>query len=109
MFPYLPSFQTIVFTGWEDPPLAPDGVEDAKRAGRILRQHDFQFDVLYTSWLARAIQTGMYVLDELDCPWIPVIKSHRLNERMCTSKFECFAFLLPFDMLTFVIRSQMAH
>jgi len=71
-----------LFTGWEDPPLAPDGVEDARRAGRILKQHGFQFDVLYTSWLARAIQTGMYVLDELDCTWLPVIKSWRLNERM---------------------------
>ncbi|KAG7342738.1 phosphoglyceromutase [Nitzschia inconspicua] len=70
-----------LFTGWEDPPLAPDGIEDAKRAGRILKQHGFQFDVLYTSWLARAIETGLYVLDELDCPWIPVIKSWRLNER----------------------------
>lgn len=72
-----------VFTGWEDPPLALDGVEDAKRAGRVLKQHGFQFDVMYTSWLARAIQTGMYVLDELDSPWIPVIKSWRLNERNC--------------------------
>ena len=72
-----------VFTGWEDPPLAPDGVEDAKRAGRILKQHGFQFDVMYTSWLARAIQTGLYVLDELDSIYIPIIKSYRLNERMC--------------------------
>jgi 2,3-bisphosphoglycerate-dependent phosphoglycerate mutase len=71
-----------LFTGWEDPPLAPDGVEDAKRAGRILKQHGFQFDVLYTSWLHRAIQTGLYVLDELDCSWLPIIKSWRLNERM---------------------------
>jgi 2,3-bisphosphoglycerate-dependent phosphoglycerate mutase len=78
-----------VFTGWEDPPLAPDGVEDAKRAGRVLKQHGFQFDVLYTSWLARAIQTGEYVLDELDCTWIPVIKSWRLNERMCESGIHC--------------------
>jgi 2,3-bisphosphoglycerate-dependent phosphoglycerate mutase len=79
-----------LFTGWEDPPLAPDGVEDARRAGRILKQHGFQFDVMYTSWLARAIQTGIYVLDELDCTWIPVIKSWRLNERMC----KCVSFVL---------------
>lgn len=71
-----------LFTGWEDPPLAPDGVEDAKNAGKLLRRHNFKFDVLYTSWLTRAIETGLYVLDELDLSWIPVVKSWRLNERM---------------------------
>jgi 2,3-bisphosphoglycerate-dependent phosphoglycerate mutase len=54
--------------------LAPDGIDDARRAGKILKQHGFEFDVLYTSWLARAIQTGMFVLDELDCTWVPIIK-----------------------------------
>ncbi len=47
-----------LFTGWEDPPLAPDGVEDAKNAGKLLRLHGFEFDVVYTSWLTRAIETA---------------------------------------------------
>ena len=47
-----------LFTGWEDPPLAPDGVEDAKNAGRLLKLHGFEFDVVYTSWLQRAIETA---------------------------------------------------
>ena len=47
-----------LFTGWEDPPLAPDGVEDAKNAGRLLKLHGFEFDVVYTSWLTRAIETA---------------------------------------------------
>lgn len=47
-----------LFTGWEDPPLAPDGVEDAKKAGRLLKMHGFEFDVVYTSWLQRAIETA---------------------------------------------------
>ena len=55
-----------LFTGWEDPPLAEDGVEDAKNAGRLLKKHGFEFDVVYTSWLTRAIQTAFYVIDELD-------------------------------------------
>jgi 2,3-bisphosphoglycerate-dependent phosphoglycerate mutase len=71
-----------LFTGWEDPPLAPDGVEDAKNAGRLLRRHGFKFDVVYSSWLQRAIQTAWYVLDELDAMHLPMIKSWRLNERM---------------------------
>lgn len=47
-----------LFTGWEDPPLAPDGVEDAKNAGKLLKMHGFEFDVVYTSWLQRAIETA---------------------------------------------------
>jgi 2,3-bisphosphoglycerate-dependent phosphoglycerate mutase len=70
-----------LFTGWEDPPLAEDGVEDAKNAGRLLKKHGFEFDVVYTSWLTRAIQTAFYVIDELDSVWLPMVKSWRLNER----------------------------
>jgi len=71
-----------LFTGWEDPPLAPDGVEDAKNAGRLLKLHGFEFDVVYTSWLTRAIETAWYCLDEMGDTWLPLIKSWRLNERM---------------------------
>lgn len=67
-----------LFTGWEDPPLAEDGVEDAKNAGRLLKKHGFEFDVVYTSWLTRAIQTAFYVIDELDSVWLPMVKSWRL-------------------------------
>mmetsp|Transcript_29771 Transcript_29771/g.44013 ORF Transcript_29771/g.44013 Transcript_29771/m.44013 type:complete len:773 (+) Transcript_29771:138-2456(+) len=71
-----------LFTGWEDPPLAEGGVEDAMNAGRLLKRHGFEFDVVYTSWLTRAIQTAYYCLSELDMFWIPMVKSWRLNERM---------------------------
>jgi len=71
-----------LFTGWEDPPLAPDGVEDAKNAGKLLKLHGFEFDVVYTSWLTRAIETAWYCMDELGDTWVPLIKSWRLNERM---------------------------
>lgn len=40
------------------------------------------FDVVYTSFLTRAIQTAYHVLDELGCVWLPVVKSYRLSERM---------------------------
>lgn len=76
-----PHNKLALFTGWEDPPLAIEGEEDAKWAGRLLKQHGFEFDVVYTSWLYRAIQTAWFVLEEMDQLWLPMIKSWRLNER----------------------------
>ncbi|CAJ1949642.1 unnamed protein product [Cylindrotheca closterium] len=76
-----PHNQMELFTGWEDPPLAEEGVEDARNAGRLLKRHGFEFDVVYTSWLTRAIQTAYYTLEELDQLWLPMVKSWRLNER----------------------------
>ena len=71
-----------LFTGWEDAPLARDGVLEAQEAGRLLKAHGFEFDVVYTSWLSRAIETAWEVLDQMDCLWLPIIKTWRLNERM---------------------------
>mmetsp|Transcript_21216 Transcript_21216/g.44552 ORF Transcript_21216/g.44552 Transcript_21216/m.44552 type:complete len:911 (-) Transcript_21216:2083-4815(-) len=71
-----------LFTGWDDVPLAQEGVEEAKLAGKLLKLHGFEFDVVYTSWLSRAIETAWYVMDEMDCLWLPIIKCWRLNERM---------------------------
>lgn len=74
--------QLGLFTGWEDAPLAPEGVAEAKEAGKLLRQYGFEFDVVYSSWLSRAIETAWHIMDELDCTWLPMVKSWRLNERM---------------------------
>ena len=57
-------------------------IEQAKEAGELLNAYGFQFDVVYTSWLSRAIDTAWYVMDKLDSNWVPVIKTWRLNERM---------------------------
>lgn len=70
-----------LFTGWEDVPLADEGVEDARWAGKLLKDHGFEFDVVYTSWLCRAIETAYFVLEEMDQLWLPIVKSWRLNER----------------------------
>ena len=74
--------QLGLFTGWEDVPLAPEGIEEAKEAGKLLKKHGFEFDVVYSSWLSRAVETAWLVMDEMDCLWLPIIKSWRLNERM---------------------------
>ena len=71
-----------LFTGWEDAPLADEGIEEAKEAGRNLKKNGFEFDVVYTSWLSRALETAWYVMDEMDSLWLPIVKTWRLNERM---------------------------
>jgi hypothetical protein len=82
-----------LFTGWEDPPLAIEGVEEAKLAGKMLKNSGFEFDIVYTSWLSRAIETSWYVLDGLDSTWLPIVKSWRLNERHYVSTPFLFSFL----------------
>ena len=69
------------FTGWTDVDLSDAGREEARRAGQLLEQGGFVFDVAYTSVLKRAIRTLWIVLDEIDQMWIPVYRSWRLNER----------------------------
>ena len=69
------------FTGWTDVNLSENGIEEAKRAGRILRDEKYSFDVVYTSVLKRAIKTAWLTLEEMDLMWIPVHRDWRLNER----------------------------
>lgn len=69
------------FSGWTDVDLTPTGVEQAKNAGKLLREHGFEFDLAYTSVLKRATRTLWHCLDEMDRTWLPVVHSWRLNER----------------------------
>jgi 2,3-bisphosphoglycerate-dependent phosphoglycerate mutase len=69
------------FTGWTDVELTPTGVDQAKQAGRLLKEAGYEFDVAYTSVLKRAIHTLNHCLDSMDRDWLPVVKDWRLNER----------------------------
>ena len=69
------------FTGWTDVDLSDRGREEARNAGRLLKEGGYAFDVAYTSVLKRAIRTLWIALDELDQMWLPVVNSWRLNER----------------------------
>lgn len=69
------------FTGWVDVDLTDQGRAEAKRAGEQLRAEGFEFDMVFTSVLKRAIRTMWIALDELDQMWLPVTRSWRLNER----------------------------
>jgi len=69
------------FTGWTDVDLSDKGIEEAHKAGRLLKKENYSFDVAFTSVLKRAIRTLWIVLDDMDLMWIPVFRSWRLNER----------------------------
>lgn len=69
------------FTGWTDVDLTATGVEQAKQAGRLIKEAGLDFDVAYTSVLKRAIWTLWHCLDQMDRTWLPVVNSWRLNER----------------------------
>ena len=83
-----------LFTGWEDVPLAEEGRIEARNAGKLLKLHGIEFDVVYTSWLSRAIETAWLVLDELDLLWLPIIKTWRLNERFVCSYPTCILLMV---------------
>ena len=70
-----------LFTGWVDVDLTAKGLNEAARAGELLKEHNVLPDVLHTSLLRRAIKTANIALDAADRHWIPVERSWRLNER----------------------------
>lgn len=69
------------FTGWTDVDLSENGLIEARKAGEILKENGYTFDIAYTSVLKRAIRTLWIILHEMDLMWIPVYKSWKLNER----------------------------
>ncbi len=69
------------FTGWTDVALTPQGVQEAKQAGKLLQEKNLEIDVAHTSVLKRDIKTLWLALEEADRMWIPVHRSWRLNER----------------------------
>jgi 2,3-bisphosphoglycerate-dependent phosphoglycerate mutase len=70
-----------LFAGWVDVDLTETGVQQAVRAGALLREHRLLPDVAHTSLLRRAVRTSAIALHEADRSWIPVRRSWRLNER----------------------------
>jgi 2,3-bisphosphoglycerate-dependent phosphoglycerate mutase len=70
-----------LFTGWRDPDLTPQGVEEAKAAGRALKAKGLHFDVAFTSGLTRAQHTLALILGELGQSGMPVTRDDALNER----------------------------
>jgi len=67
------------FTGEVDVDLTPLGEEEARNAGRLLKQ--YHFDKAYTSVLKRAIHSLDIILEETGNIHVPVTRTPALNER----------------------------
>ncbi|WP_430388860.1 2,3-diphosphoglycerate-dependent phosphoglycerate mutase [Blastomonas fulva] len=69
------------FTGWWDVDVTEKGAEEARAAGRLMRDKGLDFDIAFTSLQTRAIKTLNLALEEMTRLWLPVEKDWRLNER----------------------------
>ena len=70
-----------LFTGWKDPDLSPQGVNEAKAAGQRLKAKGLKFDLCFTSALTRAQHTLKLILGELGQTGLPETRDQALNER----------------------------
>jgi 2,3-bisphosphoglycerate-dependent phosphoglycerate mutase len=70
-----------LFTGWKDPGLTELGIEEARTAGRRLKDLGLSFDIAYTSALSRAQATSDLILEELGQPDLETTRDQALNER----------------------------
>ena len=70
-----------LFTGWRDVGLTDRGVEEAKKAGLLIKEANVDFDVMFTSSLERAKKTGDIILSCMDQSNVEVVSDSALNER----------------------------
>ena len=70
-----------LFTGWKNPGLTDQGASEAENTGEKLKEQGFSFDVMFTSELKRAQNTGEIILEKLNESNLTTIKSANLNER----------------------------
>jgi 2,3-bisphosphoglycerate-dependent phosphoglycerate mutase len=69
------------FTGWWDVDVTEKGAEEARAAGRLMKEKGLDFDMTFASLQTRAIKTLNLALEEMGRLWLPVEKDWHLNER----------------------------
>ena len=70
-----------LFTGWRDPDLTVQGVDEAIEAGCVLGRRKIKFDIAFTSVLQRAEKTCQHILDGVGQSDLKTIHHQALNER----------------------------
>ena len=75
------------FTGWKDVPLTKKGIEEANKAGLLIKENKIEIDIVFSSILQRANKTAELALKKKDFVhlWnnnqLVMTKSQNLNER----------------------------
>ena len=75
------------FTGWKDVPLTTKGIEEANKAGLLIKENKIKIDIIFSSILQRANKTAELALKKKDFVhlWdnnqLIMMKSQNLNER----------------------------
>ena len=75
------------FTGWKDVPLTTKGIEEANKAGLLIKENKIKIDIIFSSILQRANKTAELALKKKDFVhlWdnnqLTMTKSQHLNER----------------------------
>ncbi len=75
------------FTGWKDVPLTTKGIEEANKAGLLIKENKIKIDIIFSSILQRANKTAELALKKKDFVhlWnnnqLIMTKSQNLNER----------------------------
>ncbi len=75
------------FTGWKDVPLTNQGVDEAKKAGLLIKKNNIKFDNIFSSNLERANKTAEIAIKEAEMYHLfknnklLYVKEKNLNER----------------------------
>jgi len=69
-----------LFCGWTDVDLTERGENEAKKAGEVLKEKGYEFDLVYTSVLLRATRTTELVMKAMGSN-APIVNAWQLNER----------------------------
>ncbi len=70
-----------LFTGWRNPALTEQGIEEARATGRKLKAAGIVPDLYFTSALQRAQHTLDLILEELGITDVTITRDKALNER----------------------------
>lgn len=70
-----------LFTGWRNPDLTDQGVDEARKAGQALKARGTVPDAYFTSALSRAQRTLDLMLEEMEITDLTIVRNHKLNER----------------------------
>jgi 2,3-bisphosphoglycerate-dependent phosphoglycerate mutase len=70
-----------LFTGWKNPDLTAQGIEEARATGARLKSAGLVPDVFFTSALRRAQHTLDLILEELGITDVTITRHKALNER----------------------------